>query len=310
MISEFAVDPAAIGKDWDTFKKLVREFGIDKGRLISRFPGEWDSLVVKNLMPTLKGTPNLSGVTDRLKKIRADFGRRFNNQLSNDWLANAVHLHNNREFSAIVSGDDNINHDAVITTDQFIQDEVLTKVIQSISIENTASAIANVLFPLALISEKDLYFIDPYFDLTKRGYREPFQKLLIRLSQTKSSKKIVQIHSPSTKEINFLRSEVSKHTIDLIPKGYKIELHEWVDDNKELFHDRFFLANVSDSISVGLSVGHGFSSTTKQDKKNVFLLGEKHVQELIDQVEYPSTKKDKVGIIDIDSENNVTIRNE
>ena len=42
MLSEYAVNPAAIGADWSTFKDLIDRFGADKGRLVSRLPKRWE----------------------------------------------------------------------------------------------------------------------------------------------------------------------------------------------------------------------------------------------------------------------------
>lgn len=42
MLSEYAVEPAAIGADWRTFKDLIDRFGADRGRLISRLPVKWE----------------------------------------------------------------------------------------------------------------------------------------------------------------------------------------------------------------------------------------------------------------------------
>ena len=47
MLSEYAVEPAAIGADWRTFKDLIDRFGADKGRLISRLPVKWEKEVIQ-----------------------------------------------------------------------------------------------------------------------------------------------------------------------------------------------------------------------------------------------------------------------
>ena len=41
MLQEYAVEPAAIGSDWQTFRYLIEKFGFDQGRLISQFPKHW-----------------------------------------------------------------------------------------------------------------------------------------------------------------------------------------------------------------------------------------------------------------------------
>jgi hypothetical protein len=38
MLYEYAVEPRAIGSNWETFRYVIEKFGFDKGRLISDFP--------------------------------------------------------------------------------------------------------------------------------------------------------------------------------------------------------------------------------------------------------------------------------
>jgi hypothetical protein len=41
MMYEYAVEPQAIGTNWQTFRYVIEKFGFDKGRLISEFPKHW-----------------------------------------------------------------------------------------------------------------------------------------------------------------------------------------------------------------------------------------------------------------------------
>ena len=44
---EYAVEPAAIGSSWETFRYVIEKFGLDKGRLISRLPKKWEKRVIQ-----------------------------------------------------------------------------------------------------------------------------------------------------------------------------------------------------------------------------------------------------------------------
>ena len=48
MIYEYAVDPALLC-DKERFRYLVENFGVHKGRLISRYPKRWKRLVYKGV---------------------------------------------------------------------------------------------------------------------------------------------------------------------------------------------------------------------------------------------------------------------
>ncbi len=41
MLYEYAVEPQAIGANWQTLRYIVEKFGFDRGRLISDFPEHW-----------------------------------------------------------------------------------------------------------------------------------------------------------------------------------------------------------------------------------------------------------------------------
>ena len=41
MLFEYAVEPQAIGSNWQNFRYLIEKFGFDRGRLISQFPKAW-----------------------------------------------------------------------------------------------------------------------------------------------------------------------------------------------------------------------------------------------------------------------------
>lgn len=44
MIHEFAIDPVAMN-NWQNFRYLNDNFGVEHGRLISRFPKKWTKMV-------------------------------------------------------------------------------------------------------------------------------------------------------------------------------------------------------------------------------------------------------------------------
>jgi hypothetical protein len=45
ILQEYAVEPAAIA-GWDKFRYITEKFGFDHGRLISRYPEDWEERVL------------------------------------------------------------------------------------------------------------------------------------------------------------------------------------------------------------------------------------------------------------------------
>ena len=70
MLSEYAVEPAAIGADWKTFLFLIEKFGVDKGRLISRLPNKWEKKVIQEAKAS--GVPDIrmASIVERLSRSR------------------------------------------------------------------------------------------------------------------------------------------------------------------------------------------------------------------------------------------------
>jgi hypothetical protein len=93
MLLEYAVDPRAIGANWETFRYVIEKFGFDQGRLIAWFPGSWDRDVIVAARASNMGTIKLQSVTERLarskRNARLQRGRRYDPVIG-DWLANAI----------------------------------------------------------------------------------------------------------------------------------------------------------------------------------------------------------------------------
>src|SRR5690606_19859762 len=99
MLSEYAVDPAAIGADWRTFKDLIDRFGADKGRLISRLPTKWEKKVIQAAKEAGVPDVRMSSIIDRLAHSKhkvVDFNRAYNHEA--DWIGNALREHGTRPF--------------------------------------------------------------------------------------------------------------------------------------------------------------------------------------------------------------------
>jgi hypothetical protein len=281
MISEYAVEPAAIGADWATFKDLIDRFGADKGRLISRFPRKWEKKVIHAAKAAGVPDVRLASIVERLRcgsyKI-ADFCRDFDHE--RDWIGNALREHEARPFHAIVCSSDAQGCAAALSPDDCADAEPRFSAPVSQDIVRAPEDIAGVLTALAAAAQ-EIDLVDPYFDLraTNGDYLAPLTELLARLAAMPVAPKTIRIHfrtHPTRPTPELLARDGERLTRGMIPDGYILELCEWQEiPNGEDFHDRFFLTDIG-----GLMVGAGFSATGVAETATFSLLDYAHAQQL------------------------------
>ena len=115
MLHEYAVEPRAIGSDWQTFRYLIEKFGFDRGRLISQFPRHW----FREVYRVTEGLPDMQRKSIGETLIQAkktkfvSSGRPYESALGG-WLDNALAQHIVAPFHAIIADDNPTGQDAVI----------------------------------------------------------------------------------------------------------------------------------------------------------------------------------------------------
>lgn len=233
MHSEYAVEPAAMGADWQTFRFLIEKFGLDKGRLISRLPKKWESKVIQAAKESGVSAIKLTSMVERLKntsRLRmADFGREY--QPDQTWIENAVRQHADRPFRAIICAGEDRPCGEALGTDDCSDDHALFFAPISKDIPRTADAIADALAFLAMTA-REIDLIDPFFDLRAAGsdYVSPLASLLARLSVLQASCKVIRVHfrthDSRPPEDIFLR-DLPRQTDGIIPAGFSLQFIEW-----------------------------------------------------------------------------------
>lgn len=281
MLSEYAVDPAAIGSDWNTFKDLIDRFGSDKGKLISRLPNKWERKVIQAAKAADVPEIRLQSIIERLRNANskiAYFGRTYDHDLV--WIENALQEHGKRPFRAIIANSDSCGCEEALQPDECSDAEQLFNTPVSQDIARTPETIAGSLIALAAAA-KEIDLVDPYFDLrpVNGDYLGPLTALLTGLAAMPVPPKTIRIHfrthgtRPPT---NILARDGAARTNGSIPPGYVLELCEWEQiPNGEDLHDRFFLTDIG-----GLMIGAGFAATGAAETVTFSLLDVEHVQQL------------------------------
>lgn len=295
MLSEYAVEPAAIGADWGTFKFLIELFGTDKGRLISRLPKKWEKKVIEAAKEAHMSDIRIASMTERLRNSRlkvADFRRTYEPESS--WIENAVREHGIHPFRAIVFNEGEKPCEEAVVPDDCSSEHELFSAPISRDVIRTADEIADALVPLAAIS-REIDIVDPYFDLrpAKGRFVPPLQSLLAKLAALGPAK-VVRIHYKthvSRPPDNIVAQNAPGLTNGIIPPGFSIELFEWDEiPGGEDFHDRFFLTDVG-----GLMIGAGLSAAGAAENATFTLLDIDHAISLRSRFLATSTVYARVG---------------
>jgi hypothetical protein len=182
MIREFGVDPDSIC-DFDNFRYVVDSMGIHKGKLISKYPHKWKKLVYNacaNWHSKQIGQEiRYNSIVERLRNIDDKLipsNRAYNSQ-GKTWLENAIEQHIQIPFGAIIACNKMDGSDYVIDVNELAAGLELWDVPTQCICERKPEKLAECLQMLFRVS-KEIIFVDPYFNPTKKRYQETIGRYL------------------------------------------------------------------------------------------------------------------------------------
>jgi hypothetical protein len=273
MFYEFAVAPdlVALWCNRDGYNGFLKQFGIDKKRIVSRFPKKWE-VSVEDAFRRLHPNPTHLQ-TARKTEIIAILKRRMVKRGSKNyvhdvsWLENAENEHLERPFKGIVADANprNVPSVTVITC----ADEILARLEEfpgSCDAARTPDALVAPIAPILRCCEFSI-FVDPYFDTSLR-FLEPFQLRLQVLMNERygSAAPKVELHTsierhfkpsdprnPSleateaTRMMNSFQSRLPR----VIPRGLSVKVVIWKERQRgQKLHNRYLLTDIG-SVSFG-----------------------------------------------------------
>lgn len=296
MLSEYAVEPAAIGADWRTFKDLIDRFGADKGRLISRLPTKWEKKVIQAAKDAGVPDVRMSSIIERLSHSKhkvVDFNRDYDHEA--DWIGNALREHGTRPFKAIICGAGKGTSAEAMDPDDCSDAHPLFRATTSCDVTRIADQIADALHTMTAVS-KEVDIVDPYFDLrpAKGNYLATLVSLLARLARAPGQTKAIRIHfrdHDTRPSAEILARDGSAQVKGLLPPGYRIEFYAWSEKlGGEDFHDRYVLTELG-----GIMIGAGLSADGPEESAAFTLLNFEHAQGLRSRFSDGSTVYARVG---------------
>lgn len=296
MLSEYAVEPAAIGADWRTFKDLIDRFGADKGRLISRFPTKWERKVIQAAKEAGVPDVRMSSIIERLRNSKhkvVDFSRVYDYE--ENWINNTLCEHAARPFKAIICDTENTACAESMHPDDCSDGHALFSAATSCNVTRTEDKIADTLNTFAAVS-REVDIIDPYFDLrpTEGNYLGPLVTLLDRLGRGPWPPKVIKIHfreHGSRPPPELVARDGAAQIKGRLPLGYCLELYAWSEKKGgEDFHDRFVLTDLG-----GIMIGAGLSADGQAESAAFTLLDFEHAQSLRNRFADGSTAYSRAG---------------
>lgn len=279
LLAEYAIEPEAI-LTWERFRYITEKCGVQEGRLISDFPGDWCSVVrdsirgIKDeevhLFPPVARSKALNTLRGLKKNAVIDLGRTFDSARS--WQDNALSSHEQIEFKAIIASTPEsagmLDISLLDTSDE------AWKVPRELAVPRTAEDLSMAASYLLMMSNNAV-FVDPYFSPEDRRCRKPLMAFLehMLLPITRLEFHLCRRNSGSAE--HFLDMLQNKLLPDLrrlsdFPNSQSFFFIRWNElptGDGEAVHPRYILTDKG-----GLRFEHGLSEAGDHETTDVSLL--------------------------------------
>ncbi len=266
MLKEFAVDPAVITSSFETCRYLIDQFGVDKGRLIAKFPSRWKRMAYE-AADSLPDGLNKERVVEYINGLGSEWltltsSNRAYASPEGPWLDNALTAHAGNPFSAILCDQDDLSRQLV---DGRACDEKhpLFQASHSAIVNRNAVELAAV-GRLVLENCRVLRLIDPHFKPARPKWRSSLREMLCLIPNITNVSCEYHVHdkpdSPDTDELKRQLAQLRGS----IPAGGQLRIIRWQEqDDGERQHRRYLLTeNAGLYFEGGLDEEVGAKQTT------------------------------------------------
>lgn len=283
MHKEYAVEPAAIGQSWETFRYVIEKFGFTEGRLISKFPSAWPRLVMEAADAAGVAPVARKRIEEKLRTkknlVLLKAGRNYDPNLP-FWLDNAIASDAEKPFHAILVSN-NLGGDRCISIDELEDTHPLIHVPRTADIPRTGADLAAAC-SLLLVAAREIDVIDPYLfriENANTGYRETIRHLLGVLHNSGHTNMTVRLHYGNANNCppeSHVLQNASNWFHGLIPPTFSVRLTAWDEiQGGEDFHDRFILTDRG-----GIQIGSGLAAAGAQEHALITLLETQHSDQI------------------------------
>ncbi len=263
MLLEYALDPNVL-TNWDSFRYFIENFGVSKGRMISKYPKKTWKLMVAESCKKLCRPVEFLKIVDYLENMDDKF---FQTQCKFDpsvsWFLNAEA--NRSSFHAVISNEKS-NNENVIVADEIQYDTPLWDIPREKPVKRTARELANCAGRL-LEHAREILFIDPHFDPTKPRYQNTLKAFLEKVPEPGKLKRIEYHLSNKWLPSNF-SGQLKEYLPRILSRGVTITFIRWLEaDNGDSIHPRYILTDRG-----GIRIEHGLDEEPGGPTADVSLL--------------------------------------
>ncbi len=236
MVYEYAVEPAALN-NWQDFRYVYDQIGVEHGRLISRFPSKWASMVMKSCEENqqLRDVDRLR-IVEKLQNPEQNKMARLNrpyepvNDSQNAWMSNAAMQNRQRPFHAIIARSTALKIPNLINIENVDPSHVLWQVPKDKKVLRKAKELAHC-SKLLLQMSKEILIIDPHFDPVKDRFLNTFS-YLVKFAFEEHKPKRIELHveydeRKESRRATDWKEDSLKNIAPLIPEGFLMMVFRW-----------------------------------------------------------------------------------
>jgi hypothetical protein len=236
MIADCAVDPEVFAI-WQHFSSLYEDFGVPRGRIISRFPKSWPRIVLQRVdeleATGANSTKQAAKIRERFaserfkRKLKSPGGRTFDP--SKSWLECALAA--DPAFDLIVAAGMAAGPNMVGAEFLLKDESPFHRVSQSDVRRKKEDLVAAA--ALLLGATESVVIVDPNFRADEERFYETIRHLLAFLVSSSRIPKRFEIHTKrvrNPKEVFSRKSqefEWNKYLVPFLPKGLSVNVCFW-----------------------------------------------------------------------------------
>lgn len=268
MLYEYAVEPE-LASTWHDRKEgavFRGSFGLDKGRVVSRYPKHWKRLVWE----AFRGQgeiqrKRMEEVLARLSEVMVAREAPYDGTRS--WLENAQAEHARWPFRAVLACTNQHGGRDVITPDGLDEDEPRWVAPTGMPVPRAPIALAAAVAPM-LRAASEIIFVDPHFSPTKSRYIstiEAFLKAVFDGRPLPQPRRIEIHHANGDIEPNYFRTQCESQLSPIIPSGVRVRIVRWNERSSgEKLHNRYILTDLGGvTFGIGLDGPEGDAGQTE-----------------------------------------------